>query len=590
MRKIMALLCLLAGLAPFAAAAQETPVIVLLHSYHRAAWSDAVNEGVASVLGAGDETIIQDSGGLAVPYALRTEYMDTKWLESAEYLDQLEALFDRKYGNRHVIAVMAVDDHAYRFALERACFGTAPVFFCGVNSPKADPPGRRSSGVRERADFEPTLRWALSMFPETERIVLIEDATETGQANSREFLSLMEKFSPKLDVVRTGGLSFDGLKHLLLTEQENTIAFFNAFWRDAENVNISVNELALTFGHSRVPIFGRSQWMMGMGLVGGLCVIGQDQGRVMAELTRRYLSTGSFQPGAADSPNRFMVDWEQLSRFGKTGISTPDDAIIINKPDDFWKRYGPVLVPGGAILILVISSAVLLAFLSIKLRAARDLAAGGLAEKETLLKEVHHRVKNNLQVMKSLFNLQRRDSDPRLESAFDAASNRLHAMAMVHDRLYRDGHFNAIDLLAYTRDMADEVMDVYSSPQRGHAVRVFGQSCELSIDHAVPVGLFLNEALTNAVKYSRPNPASPIEVRVNRAPDAVTVVIHDSGDGFDEQKADSPGLGLTLMKAMADQLHGSLSFRREDGFSVSLSFPIAPQAADGSGPLKTPAR
>ncbi|HOX92962.1 MAG TPA: sensor histidine kinase, partial [Spirochaetales bacterium] len=383
-----------------------------------------------------------------------------------------------------------------------------------VNAPLADTLGRRTSGVRESADFGPSIDWALAMFPDTKRVILVEDSTDTGQTNSAEFIALAAKSYPKLEIVRTQAMSFEQLQNTLYTPQENTIAFFNAFWRDSSGANISVNELSLVFQHASVPVFGRSQWMMGLGLVGGLCVIGQDQGRAMAQLLFDYLSTGQFKPGAQDSPNRFMVDWLQLKKFSGQPALVPHNAILLNKPEPFVKRYGPVLIPLLLTIIVILTATILLALLSIKLRAARNTAAASLAEKEILLKEVHHRVKNNLQVMKSLFNLQRRGTDPILEAAFNSASNRLHAMATVHDHLYRDGMFSSIDLVAYANDMADEIKGVYAQSLHNCQIAVIGGFVQLGIDHAVPVGLFLNEALTNAVKYAPVDAAHPLEVHI----------------------------------------------------------------------------
>ncbi|HOX92697.1 MAG TPA: hypothetical protein PLC54_07225, partial [Spirochaetales bacterium] len=123
MRTIVVFIILLTVASTGAWSQADTPLVVLLYSYHRAAWSDAVHEGVLSVFGTGDETLIQTADGLATAFLIRTEYMDTKWIESPAYLDSLEELYSAKYGGRKIVAVMAVDDHAYRFAIQRDCFG-----------------------------------------------------------------------------------------------------------------------------------------------------------------------------------------------------------------------------------------------------------------------------------------------------------------------------------------------------------------------------------------------------------------------------------------------------------------------------------
>ncbi len=560
---------------PGAHGSDAPPVVILLVSYHRADWSNSVIAGVESVLGPGDEISVRPRDGGVLTYALRTEYMDTKWLEDDEYFGSLENIYRRKYADRQVVAVLAVDDHAYRFALTRDAFGRAPVFFCGVNDVRPELHGDRAAGVTESADWEPTLSLALRMFPDTRRIVLLEDDTATGMSNTAEFLANVAESAPSVEIVRSLGLSKTQTAALLASPDPHTVAIFNALWRDGSGNAISVQEQATLLRESRIPVFGRAQWMMGHGLLGGLCVIGEEQGAGAAELLLSYLRTAVLPSSVRESPNRFMFDDQVLRRFRVSSFPLPEGSIVLNRPEPFLKRYGRVLVP--SVLVSSALGAVLVAMVLTqrRLRTAELTLRDSLAEKETLLREIHHRVKNNLQVMKSLFSLQRHESGQSVDQIFEAATSRLHAMALVHERLYRDGRFGSIDLREYAEDIVDEIARIYGAGLGD--TDIHGPSLFIDIDHAVPVGLFLNEALTNAFKYGQTDKEGPARVSlsiVSSGP-SVEIGVKDHGPGFELGGPAREGLGLTLMNAMADQLGGSLRYGRDDGFSVCLSFPLS---------------
>jgi len=185
--------------------------------------------------------------------------------------------------------------------------------------------------------------------------------------------------------------------------------------------------------------------------------------------------------------------------------------------------------------------------------------AKALDEKDVMLKEVHHRVKNNLQIVNSLLYLQAASSDdPMLRSALEKGQGRIYSMALVHEELYRSDDLASVDMRAYTQRLCMSFSDA-----SGQRIRIGCRSDDihLPVTQSVPCGLILNELITNALKYAYPEDESG-EVSVTVAQDGGTVslVVEDSGIGLpknsDLEKLGS--LGLTLVRGLVDQLHGNL--------------------------------
>ncbi|MCC6231582.1 MAG: PAS domain S-box protein [Verrucomicrobiales bacterium] len=211
------------------------------------------------------------------------------------------------------------------------------------------------------------------------------------------------------------------------------------------------------------------------------------------------------------------------------------------------------------------------------LRRAEEQATASLQEKETLLKEIHHRVKNNMQLVSSLLQLQSDYiTNPEALSVFREGQNRVRSMALIHERLYRAGSLSQIDLAEYVRSLVNMLMPAYSVNKGKVSVNIRAARVELGIDTAVPLGLILNELISNALKHAFPaDREGSITIDLVAEPDSeVSLLVGDDGvglpSGFDWQSCTS--LGLHLVKILAGQIDGQLEVRSEGGLKVSLRF------------------
>ncbi|KHK00571.1 histidine kinase dimerization/phosphoacceptor domain -containing protein [Desulfovibrio sp. TomC] len=215
-----------------------------------------------------------------------------------------------------------------------------------------------------------------------------------------------------------------------------------------------------------------------------------------------------------------------------------------------------------------------------RVRAERAIRAS-LAEKDILLKEIHHRVKNNLQIISSLLYLQSElVEDPVALESFRVSRNRIASMALVHEEIYRSADLSHIRLDTYIQDLLPKIFG--SSPSNpGLALHCRLDPVTVPIEQAVPAGLAVNELLTNAHKHALPSREGAwLRVDLRETVQDVIIVIADNGPGLppDFEPSQTGTLGMQLVLNLAQQLGGGLSARNEGGAVFTLTFPRAAQS------------
>ena len=345
--------------------------VLCLHSYHPADWSDAIMRGYREVL------------GTRTDLDLTVEYMDTKRREDAAYLDLLTGIYQSKYATVKFDLILTSDDNAYNFALLRRkeLFSDAPLVFCGVNRWRevaaARPPG--VAGVAEQVDWGETLAVARRARPLAKAIHVITDGTETAAKNLGELRQAAG--DTPLDVPT--GLDLKQLTAHLASIPRDDFAIFIAYWREPDGRAVSPDEMAAALQGSAAPVFGRSEWAIGRGQTGGLCVSGLRQGRAAASLGLAVLAGTRIDdlPLITDSPNVALFDWLELGDHGIDPGILPAGAEIINRPDPLLRIPRPIAAMALACFILLVALiAVLVVLMRVRRRAqaSTDAAAANL--------------------------------------------------------------------------------------------------------------------------------------------------------------------------------------------------------------------
>jgi len=212
-------------------------------------------------------------------------------------------------------------------------------------------------------------------------------------------------------------------------------------------------------------------------------------------------------------------------------------------------------------------------------RQMEEQIRNSLREKETLLREVHHRVKNNFQVILSLLNLQSANiEDPGMKKYFIDAQNRIRSMALVHELLYQSVDISRLDISRYITTIVNELHASFHHAVPSCEPRVEVGRIELTIDQAIPCGLIINELLTNALKYAFPpgwEGKPEILISMSEREGMIELVVGDNGVGLPESFdiSSTQTLGLSLTPMLAKQLLGTFQIGRSRGTLFTVRFP-----------------
>jgi len=209
-------------------------------------------------------------------------------------------------------------------------------------------------------------------------------------------------------------------------------------------------------------------------------------------------------------------------------------------------------------------------------KRAQDKLTTSLKEKEVLLKEIHHRVKNNLQVISSMLSLQSQHiTDKDSLAMFQESQNRIRAMALIHEKLYTSEGLSHIDIAAYIQDLTASLFSTYTA---SNAIKVTIAITDifLTITTAIPCGLIINELVSNALKHAFPQQREGT-ITVSITPsnkDSLILTVSDTGIGFPEgiDFRNTDTLGMQLVNSLVEQLEGTITLDRSKGTRVRIEF------------------
>ena len=197
--------------------------------------------------------------------------------------------------------------------------------------------------------------------------------------------------------------------------------------------------------------------------------------------------------------------------------------------------------------------------------------------KDILLKEIHHRVKNNLQVISSLISLQGEAVEDEVSrEVFQDCQTQIQSMAMVHEQLYRSDDLQAIDMGAFLSSLVTYLFHVFRVDEKRVISSVHCSSIALGIDQAIPVALIVNELVSNSIKHGLDRSGGTISVLFEPCDDdRLLLTVHDSGEGLPESVdvQATKTLGIQLIRALASQIGGDASWENAQGALFKLIFP-----------------
>lgn len=271
-------------------------------------------------------------------------------------------------------------------------------------------------------------------------------------------------------------------------------------------------------------------------------------------------------------------DFLTLDLEAKYSKAKQDEQIVLLAKDNVIQevklKQQSVYLIGGSIGLLIISILSFLIYrLYIKLSTQNAKISKALKEKDFLLREIHHRVKNNLQVISSLLSLQSRQiTDNKIKKAITEGRNRVRSMALIHQNLYQNENLNGVSVAKYMSKLVNELFDTYKIDHSQILLELDIQEMELDVDTMVPIGLILNELVSNCLKHAFPdNRQGSITVSLNHINDNLLLKVKDNGIGTTlEELQASKSFGNRLIKAFSQKLKADIKIKDSIGTEVVI--------------------
>ncbi len=243
--------------------------------------------------------------------------------------------------------------------------------------------------------------------------------------------------------------------------------------------------------------------------------------------------------------------------------------------DKILRQKNRTIALGGISLLLISLLSFALYRLLGKVNVQKGMLTGALKDKDVLIKEIHHRVKNNLQLVSSLLSLQSKTiDDPTVAGAIQAGKSRVRSMALIHQDLYQRDNLTAVNVNSYLEELCTELLDTYNIDDSHIELNLDIVDINLDIDTIIPLGLIINELITNSIKYAFPNgQKGNINVELRHHKEKLILKVEDDGVGYEAGATEKSGsFGTTLIKALSKQLKGYIDVNVTNGTRTEIEF------------------
>jgi two-component system, cell cycle sensor histidine kinase and response regulator CckA len=344
-------------------AGQTSRNVLILNSYHQGfKWTDEQTAGIL-------ESCSQPGSGVR----FYIEHMGSKWAYDDAYFAKLQELYRIKHGAIRFDVIVATDNDAYNFLVQRReqLYGAVPVVFCGVNwiNPESIPAGKGFTGVNEDADIEANFNLMLRLHPKTSDIYVIVDATTTGRIVRSRIEGIAPRYAPHVTVHFLQNITMREIVSTVSGLTPGSLVFLTIFQKDAAGENFEFSDCRRIADASAVPVYGLWDFYLGYGIIGGMLTSGAAQGEAAGTLARRILlgEPAESIPVVMISPNRYRFDFRAMNRFGVPLRSLPPDSEVLNQPSPLYS-FSKKTVWAAALFFAVLVVFIVVSYVNIHRR------------------------------------------------------------------------------------------------------------------------------------------------------------------------------------------------------------------------------
>lgn len=314
--------------------ANNSKEILLLHSYNSGLkWSDGITSGVKEVFDKYPN------------YELTIEYMDSKKIDTKEYLETLTSLYEKKFSNRKYDVIITSDNYAYEFALQnhKKLFNNSNIVFCGVEnfikSSISKDLEKYITGVVEYKDIKNNIKLIKELIPNLNTIYIISDSAYSSLAIKEQILEDIKEFEKDTKIIFDNQIDMDTLSQKVNSLPQNSAVLFTSLYKDKNEKYITYSQIRDFFNSSKYPVFALNKIHLGEGIIGGIMVNPLEQGSMAAKKSVELIEGKKPNEIDISIPNsKYYFDNNILKKYKIDSSKIPILSTIINEPDNFFER------------------------------------------------------------------------------------------------------------------------------------------------------------------------------------------------------------------------------------------------------------
>lgn len=519
---------------------------------------------------------------------VHTEFLDSKFISDAQHFFIIYNLFSNKFWDRQPDVIIVSDDNALLFIQKygEKLFPGIPVVFTGINNYESllsDMP-EDYTGIIEKLPIEENIDLIISLHPSLETIYVVTDDTYSGKAIHQQTDNISKKFNGSIDIrYPLPGLGADEMiESLSELPEDSAVLFITYNTKDSDGDTYYSDYYVDALSNQELfPVYTVMDQYNQLGVTGGYQISPYELGKQASDYAVRILEGTNPKDLPVELNPQYItsLNYEHIKKFDLRGGDIPPGTHFFNTPPS------TVTIPAGfasaAIIVLVLLSAILFTSLVYyrKLKITENELNRSLEEKNVLLREVHHRVKNNLAIISSLVTMQAISSNENeTKQKLKDVGSRLISMSVVHDTLYLSENLSRIDVHNIFVSLGEGLIQDYGMGLNID-LEVSGGECLIRPDQAIPVSLVLNEIICNSIKFAFDEKSSgKIRIDYSCNKDFFKMTVSDNGKGIPEQyidNNDTDSIGLNLIRTVIDlQLNGTAEVSNDSGTRWSISFPV----------------